>query len=371
MKSSTSIPPIVAAAAAGTLTIASILAVLEKRRRQRKRRVVMTGGCGNLATKLAAHLLQFPEKYHVVLIEHPNFYVQERVPDNAEIVLSDLLDESPQAKWRLALKGAYAVIHFSAVNPYLNATWKESADSMMHNFNILLASIQSNVDRFIFASSSHVMGGYKEQPIPAIITPQEPPMCGTIFRNKEDRKQSGDAIAYAAAKLAGEQLCRAVASMQQSQKRTAVIALRIGWCQPGDNLPSTLSAGGVPDEYKTKVDIEETETGNGNKENSNNDDDDDDNFFDAHSSDEDSDKSRNDVDDGHDQEWFTTLWLSNRDFLNLFTGAIEKIDLPRNEFTLVNAMSNNTGMRWSIEKTIEVLGVAPQDDSKGKYAGDK
>jgi hypothetical protein len=37
-------------------------------------------------------------------------------------------------------------------------------------------------------------------------------------------------------------------------------------------------------------------------------------------------------------------------------------DLGAVPFVVVNGMSNNTGMRWDIEYTKQLLGYAPQDD---------
>ena len=58
--------------------------------------------------------------------------------------------------WRRVLAGADAVVHFSAVNPYPNATWAESSASMDHAFNVALAAADAGVPRFILASSNHV-----------------------------------------------------------------------------------------------------------------------------------------------------------------------------------------------------------------------
>lgn len=65
--------------------------------------------------------------YDVVLIEHPLYFAVDRVPAGARFVLADVGDAENVAAWRGALRGAHAVVHFSAVNPYPNATWDESA----------------------------------------------------------------------------------------------------------------------------------------------------------------------------------------------------------------------------------------------------
>jgi hypothetical protein len=40
-----------------------------------------------------------------------------------------------------ALSGADVLVHFSAVNPYPNATWSESAQTMDHAFNVFQMAV--------------------------------------------------------------------------------------------------------------------------------------------------------------------------------------------------------------------------------------
>ncbi len=84
----------------------------------------------------------------------------------------------------------------------------------------------------------------------------------------------------------------------------SVIAVRIGWVRPGDNLPQE-----VPPERGA---------------------------------------------------WFQLMWLSNRDYCQLMERCLVA-ELPE-RFVVVNAMSANTGMRWDIEQTRRLLGYQPQDD---------
>ena len=51
-----------------------------------------------------------------------------------------------------------------------------------------------------------------------------------------------DASVYASHKWAGERLCRMLGKRAEGQ--TTCACIRIGWCQPGDNLPATLSGTG-------------------------------------------------------------------------------------------------------------------------------
>jgi hypothetical protein len=54
------------------------------------------------------------------------------------------------------------------------------------------------------------------------------------------------------------------------------------------------------------------------------------------------------------------MWLSNRDFCQLMEQCIVADIAGR--FAVVNGMSANTGMRWDIERTRELLAYAPRDD---------
>ena len=59
-------------------------------------------------------------------------------------------------------------------------------------------------------------------------------------------------------------------------------------------------------------------------------------------------------------DWWRQMWLSNRDFCQL----VEKAILVENvQFAVLNAMSNNTGMRWDLSETRRVLGYEPQDNT--------
>ena len=113
--------------------------------------IVITGGLGNLGTKLSHHLLSTTStstssQYKVYLIEHPNFITpkstKHKHPD-AILLPCDLGNPSAEhaAKVKQALMEADCLIHFSAVNPYPNATWSESAQSMDHTFYIFQLAV--------------------------------------------------------------------------------------------------------------------------------------------------------------------------------------------------------------------------------------
>jgi len=170
-----------------------------------------------------------------------------------------------------------------------------------------------------------VMGRYKDQPLNSTIDAGElttdlDHAVGTIW-NAGDTAM--DSTVYAVAKSSGERACRALAL--QSEGRTEFVCTRIGWCQPGENLPSTLSAAGTP-----------TQDTSGTAE-------------------EDEATARND-------RWFKSMWLSNRDFLQLHSQALfaESSSWPE-PCIVVNAMSRNESMPWSLVATQQWLGYEPQD----------
>ena len=121
------------------------------------RTIVITGGLGNLGSKLCRHLLNqnssdgdgSKTSNKVILIEHPNFIDKNKpLPHDDAIVLPcDLGSPNQQDEGggglslKEALQGADTLIHFSAVNPYPNASWSECAQSMDHTFYIFQLAV--------------------------------------------------------------------------------------------------------------------------------------------------------------------------------------------------------------------------------------
>ena len=279
------------------------------------RTIFITGGAGNLGSKLAAYLSRQAWCGKIVLCD----VVSPRsLPAKAEALQGDLLD--PAGAWREAARTADGVVHFAAVNPYPDASFAEAADSLQMTANLFLALADTEA-RVVFASSNHVMGRYKEEAVEAgRLTTELPPLPGT---RAIDRGVLKDAPAYAAAKLMGERLLLAAAGAPGS--RLTGVALRIGWCQPGENQPRTISGDGMPVATDAKP-----VTGDALR----------------------------------DLTWFRNMWLSNRDFCELFGAALraDAAGWPAQALVL-NAMSNNAGMPWDLTATRRYLGYAPQDDA--------
>ena len=230
-----------------------------------------------------------------------------------QAVGNDLARRSPALDRVCA--GVDAAVHLAARRPYPDATWDDGAVSFDMTLNLVEALVRAGpAKRMVFASSNHVMGGYKEEDVaPGALATSLPPLPGTRTGEGEPTR------AYAAAKLMGERL---LAARAEAGGLTAV-SLRIGWCQPGDNRPGTMTASGIP-----------------------------------------GDPGPDTPDAARTLRWFRGMWLSNRDFLAAVSAALTAgaSGWP-GPAVVVNAMSANSGMAWDIASTRALVGYAPQDDS--------
>lgn len=57
------------------------------------------------------------------------------------------------------------------------------------------------------------------------------------------------------------------------------------------------------------------------------------------------------------------MWLSDQDFLNGITAATM---FSTEGFIVVNLMSNNPGMRWSLDETKSKIGFTPTDGAAAR-----
>jgi NAD+ dependent glucose-6-phosphate dehydrogenase len=171
--------------------------------------VLITGACGNIGRKLRA---AWSDVYELVLLD---VAASPHDPEVIKVDLGELDDE-----WITYFHGVDTVVHLAG-NPDEFANWEElERPNLDAVANVLHAAALAGVERFIFASSNHVMGGYRELD-DMRITPELPP------------RPDGP---YGATKLMGERLGR---STSQAFDMTFV-GLRLGWVQPGENRPDTL-----------------------------------------------------------------------------------------------------------------------------------
>jgi len=298
-------------------------------------KVVITGGNGVLGQRLAEHLLL--REFHLVLLDdYDGFHkgvkrdpAPQQVLGSFEHVQADLCN---WGDWHSCFEGADAVVHFSAVNPYPEASWEDSRLSMRMSANVVAASQRAGVRRLVVASSSHVLGGYMQtgvrRPTAAALEPGTPLRHFTRFRLPGFET---DASGYASAKLALEEMTRAAA---MATRGLSAVIIRIGWCQPGENLPQNMTATATPTVSADKVAKEmsvEDEVAAG---------------FD----------NRDEI-----LAWLHRIWLSTPDFKHLFERAI---DADIEGCLTVFGMSENSGMRWSCAEGWSQLGYKPADDAQ-------
>ncbi len=178
--------------------------------------VLITGACGNLGSKLRRHL---QGRYLLRLIDRST-------SGNPAVTEADLGRWDP--RWAGLFPGADVVVHLAAdataqqrwpalVGPNLDAT-----------LNVFRAAEAGGVRRVVYASSNHVLGGYKDDPDPTLLTDDVEPRPGASYVVRGERR---DSSAYGATKLFGERVAKCSA---EATGRT-VIAVRLGWVRPGGN----------------------------------------------------------------------------------------------------------------------------------------
>ena len=281
-------------------------------------RILVTGANGNLGRKIIGALLATSWCESVVGLDRE--FSPGGLPDDPRLatLTADLVDRG--GAWRDSIEYVDGIVHLAAQNPYPDASWADCVASVDMTFNLIeAAAAATGTKRIVFASSNHVMGGYKETPLattPGALTPELEPKPGTRYMVAG---RYLDVPAYAVAKLMGE---RALLAHARPAGLTGV-SLRIGWCQPGENDPSTISASGIPG----------------------------------------GDGDTTDPVVAHDLRWFRQMWLSNRDYSGVVEAAL-RADATRwpTPAIVVNAMSANSGAPWDLGPTRTLIGYAPKDD---------
>jgi nucleoside-diphosphate-sugar epimerase len=179
--------------------------------------VLITGACGNIGRKLRA---AWDEVYDLILLDaNPG-------PDDSDVFKADLSQFSED--WTTHFHGVDTVVHLAA-NPNQDAVLDDLTGPNLDALaNVLNASALAGVDRVVYASSVHVMGGYKDEEVEQI-TVDLPPKPDSL---------------YGVLKLAGERIGK---SLAQAFDLT-FIAIRLGWVQAGRNRPDT-----IPDDWGLKL----------------------------------------------------------------------------------------------------------------------
>jgi nucleoside-diphosphate-sugar epimerase len=189
----------------------------------RKRRVLITGAAGNLGGKLRRHL---EGRCDLVLLDRD-------ARGDPAVVEADLASWDD---WHEQFEDVDTVFHLAA-DPTAQQSWQNvlgpNIDAVVHVYQ---AALEHNVRRVVYASSNHVMGGYKDQAEPWRLTTDLPPLPGARYVVDGEAR---DSTPYAAAKLFGERLGRCLAEA----KGLEVVAVRLGWVRPGDNRAEDVPAG--------------------------------------------------------------------------------------------------------------------------------
>jgi uronate dehydrogenase len=178
--------------------------------------VLITGASGNLGGKLRRHLEG----------RHPLRLLDQEARGDSAILRADL--SRWDGAWVEQFHGIHTVFHFAA-DPTAQQTWPRliapNIDAAIHVFD---AAVRAGVRRVVYASSNHVMGGYKDDPEPARLATNLPPRPGARYVVEGEQR---DSTAYGATKLFGERLGRCC----WEAHGLSVLAVRLGWVRPGGN----------------------------------------------------------------------------------------------------------------------------------------
>ncbi len=130
------------------------------------RRVLVTGASGNLGRKLVEALVACPWCEAVVAVDREFPVGLLSAGKRTVAVAADLT--APTQALREAIASVDAIVHLAAQNPYPEASWEDADGFFRHDAqrrrNSRLKSAEPRrTKRLVFASSNHVMGGYKDE----------------------------------------------------------------------------------------------------------------------------------------------------------------------------------------------------------------
>lgn len=234
----------------------------------RSSRILVTGATGNLGTKAVAALRAAG---HDDLVEFDLVAKRDDAVTTADLRTFD-------ASWADRFEGVDVVLHLAADHRAV-ADWDSvAANNIDVSLNVFRAAEAAGVRRIVFAASNWIVGGHRFTN--DRLTPLTPPR---------------PINPYGAAKLFIE---RAGLDLADRAGLTFV-SLRIGYCQPGGNVPGPNMAFG---------------------------------------------------------RWGQEMWLSNNDWGQ---AAVLACTAPCSGGIVCNVMSRNEGMRWSLDETESAIGYVP------------
>ncbi|MBN1675959.1 MAG: NAD(P)-dependent oxidoreductase [Kiritimatiellae bacterium] len=173
--------------------------------------ILITGATGRLAASLRRHWAGRHTLRLLSLTRDGDPAVQE----------ADLRVWDP--RWTTLFEGVDAVVHNAALQGVRDwgALLPANIDGTVFVFE---AAVRAGVKRVIFASTNHVMGGYKDGAQTAIAA-DTPPRPGMVMATEDGGVRS--TVGYGATKAAGERIGKCYADMHG----LSVIAVRIGSCR--------------------------------------------------------------------------------------------------------------------------------------------
>lgn len=132
---------------------------------QHNRNVLVTGGAGFIGSHIADKLIS--NKYKVVVIDNLSAGNKSNVNPKAIFIKGDIRDK--KLTKRILKKNQIATVFHLAGQPSIINSFKNPQEDIDINFlgtiNVLLASIECNITRFVYASSMTVYGNPTTLPI--------------------------------------------------------------------------------------------------------------------------------------------------------------------------------------------------------------
>ena len=252
-----------------------------------RKRVLITGAEGTIGSLLRPALA---ESYDVVAVTREPADFPSHVADIADL---DAI--------RGAFRGIDTAIHLAATAS-VTAPWSDVLSSnIVGTYHVFEAARLAGVERIVFASSNHAVGGYEVDGAPDIYDPSDP-------RRYDHGAEIRPDSLYGVSKVFGEALGR----LYSDRHGMRVVCLRIGSVTPDDD-PST--------ESELEVAPERTPTS-----------------FDR-------------------RRRRAAVWLSHRDLVELVRCSLEA-DV---RFAVVYGVSDNAGRFWDLDGARRLVGFVPRD----------
>lgn len=256
----------------------------------RRMRVLVTGAAGTIGTAVRQRL---GDSYELRSLTHAPADFPSHVADIADL-------EAIQP----AFEGIEAVVHLAA-SPSVETPWEAILpNNLIGTYNVFEAARRAGVDRVVFASSNHAIGGYELDGAPGLYELDDRRVYDHTVEVRPDSL-------YGVSKVYGEALGRFYADRFGMR----VFCLRIGAVRDGDDPtdPEVLQSSPALLNLTTEEDR---------------------------------------------RKRMRAVWLSQRDCADLVMRCLE-VDQPR--WAVVYGVSDNPRRFWDIEHAKQILGYAPKD----------